>query len=572
MQHKSTFQHVPRQFAVRPLPYRYFVYAYEDVLYTNKLYTAQRALLNELELVEYAWAISAQRCPPAALPTNHPQHLPPVATAVVFRDRSHMLCLLQDGLVFLPSGPLHGSPRDSAAKAWTLHMGTPVRKAVSSALACRMKKPTRFGDTLLFEIVVDDCRNYHEAVHRSFASTGQGGPTVHLTSRALDCPATCVREQRAFFQHLRWQHLQSSSPHRSLVAPITEQHITAGLRVSNTSGTPVVRLSLSLHSDVVAPAGSGSSLSTTEVITSAATAEHTVAEANVVVGKTVDKGQRAALVVYDDCSVYCVTTGKDNCLQFPSGQVEVGREPFEAAIKAFDTFAGPSLRKHAGGVVGLQLMPVSSQRIRAALKDVRELCTQGNTTYFGCRLHGTDLTQLRSSFYSSRRPINGFRMIPTLVKRHPSFLVCYWRHAATMLDPDNDRAVVKFLFGADLKPLAGGAWVASLPSPHEVDILQRARTAAGLDTAEGVEVGSSDPYWRESVAASSVFPFIAASTALAPSSDGAGFRVTLSFRVYSARHVLDMGDVPVPQHRGIAMASKEATVATSVGAFWRRAS
>ena len=109
-------------------------------------------------------------------------------------------------------------------------------------------------------------------------------------------------------------------------------------------------------------------------------------------------------------------------LGFPSAPIELGMTAAESAIRAFDTFAGPSLNKQAGMVNGIAVMPVSSKQVRAGLAALEEIGTYGNTVFF--KAYVPALRDLLPSFTASRMTINGFRLTATLSKRHPKFMLC----------------------------------------------------------------------------------------------------------------------------------------------------
>jgi hypothetical protein len=160
------------------------------------------------------------------------------------------------------------------------------------------------------------------------------------------------------------------------------------------------------------------------------------AEVNVVLGRTLEK-MRVAVALYDESHVFCLTTAKQGVLQFPSCPLEIGAQPLHMAEKAIDLYAGPALRRRPE--TGLSLMPVTAAAIRKGFESAKELVTSGNTIYYGCYV--PDLDKYRASFYASTLPLNGYRLTPTLQKRHPSFVVCTWETACKHLDPANDIAV-----------------------------------------------------------------------------------------------------------------------------------
>ncbi len=80
--YKAKLVHVPQMFEAAPLPLHLFVYAYEDVLYCNKLYKAQRQALQSRGLSELNRALSIGRAPPRALPVSDTAYLQPSTIAI----------------------------------------------------------------------------------------------------------------------------------------------------------------------------------------------------------------------------------------------------------------------------------------------------------------------------------------------------------------------------------------------------------------------------------------------------------------------------------------------------------
>jgi len=68
--------------------------------------------------------------------------------------------------------------------------------------------------------------------------------------------------------------------------------------------------------------------------------ENNPADVNVVIGKTHQK-VRAAIIVHDESAAYVLLNPRGQA-SFPSGWVENGVEPADAAAKIFDSYAGPA--------------------------------------------------------------------------------------------------------------------------------------------------------------------------------------------------------------------------------------
>ena len=364
---KEGFKHIPGMFAVRPMPLEYFVYAYEDVVHCNQLYIAMREALTVVGLLELTLELSGQRAPPAALPAADKGHRPPGTIAIVLRDATHMVCVQQaDGSICLPSGPRGTAGGESdivlfrqrVVQIWEEVMGL-ASKALKAAFASRMKKAIRVGEAYVVEVVVKDCTLILSSL-RDSAAVSQG-----WASEALIVMHPCgskVNPTRAAVEH-----------QRALFQYIWVQ-------------------------------------SSSEV----------VAEVKVILGKHVSS-QRAAIIVHDDDLVFVLNTAKQGELQFPSAAIELGLTAEESAVRAFDTYAGPSLNKHEGRVGGTSLMPESAKRVRAAIKRMALVGTYGNTMYFHAYVPA--LGDLRAAFEASRLAINGFRLTATLTKRNPGYAI-----------------------------------------------------------------------------------------------------------------------------------------------------
>ena len=379
MQHKGDMKFKPGMFAVRPLPYKLFEYAYEDVVHCNRLYEAMMAALRHVNMVELTLALSAMRAPPFSLQETHALYAHPTQLVVVVRDENKMICLQNSstGAVVLPSGEYDKDATDKrwqAQTVWAMHMG----KHMSGAVANRMRKAVRLGDTLLVESRVPDCTKLLASLQSSQELLGLNRGEFVAVARSVHSAHSPRAEQDVVppsqavaLQYVRWQTSEAA--------------------------------------------------------------------ANVVVGRTLEK-TRVATVLYDETHVFCLTTATKGVLQFPSCPMEVGAEPRDIAEKAFDLFAGTALRKQGHGAL---LLPVTSKVVRKSFESLKELVTSGNTTYFGCYM--PNLNEYRTAFYAARNAVNGFRLTPTLWKRHPDFRLCTWATAAPLLDPANDVAVAHTL-------------------------------------------------------------------------------------------------------------------------------
>ena len=377
LQYKGEMEFVPGMFAVRPMPRRLFEYAYEDVIHCNQLYTAMMAVIRGRNMVELTLALSAMRAPPFALKEEHALYVHPRYISVVVRDAEKMICLQNTatGTVLIPTDEYNKSATDKrwqAQQVWALHMG----EYMTGAIANRMRKAVRVGDTLVVEAHVPDCTKFLAGLQSAQELLRCSRGDLVAVVRRVDSPDVSQREasppeQAVVFQYMRWHTIEAS--------------------------------------------------------------------VNVVLGRTLEK-TRVAVVVYDETHVFCLTTATKGVLQFPSCPLEVGAEPRYIAEKAFDLFAGVALRKQGDGML---LLPVTSKAVRASFANMTELVTAGNTTYFGCYM--PNLNVYRSAFYASRNGLNGFRLTPTLQKRHPGFTIGTWALTAPRLDPLNDIVVAHTL-------------------------------------------------------------------------------------------------------------------------------
>ena len=369
---KGSFKHTPGMFAIRPIPFEYFVYSYEDVVHCNQLFVAMRDALNKEGLLELAWTLSGQRAPPVALPVDDVRHKPPSSVAVVLRDRTHVVCIQHaDGLIALPYGRVERDVdiKQQVTRAWEGVLG-PLPKSLAKLFNSRMRKAVRVGDTLLVEVVIPDCQltlsSLRDSAEQFHDWSSSDTVVVRPCCSNVNFSTLAVVEQKDLFQYV-WVHNTSNSR---------------------------------------------------------------PADACVALGKKLTS-QRAAIIVHDDKHVLCLTTSKAGELQFPSAPIELGLTARESAIRAFDTYAGPSLNKFRGKMVNNTLMPKSAERVRAGLDAMVEAGSHGNTVFFRARVPA--LHDLYASFVASRLSINGFRLTATLTNRHPDFTICKHDVAARRL-------------------------------------------------------------------------------------------------------------------------------------------
>ena len=424
MQLKGSFDFVPGMFNKRPLEYKLFVYSYEDVIFCNRLFEAQRSLLQDRGLLELCFEFSGLRAPPRSLPVSHPSYLPAGRVAIALVDASSVVCLqsLTTGLCSLPEDVLPGYDpidpqklRPLASEVWRFKMGTPPRY-VRQAVNAKLQKPIRIGDTLLFRAQIPHLERVLESLLSVFQGTLTATEFRLVLRDRLDYVDPAIgtpTEQRPFFQYL---HLDAESAlSRAPPAAITslssqgDARAQAHITVLGKEGSVTVRVGFAA------------------LLVSQSRPEATV---NVVVGP-VNTNKRAALLLTDGLTVYALRTvgGKAECgaFMFPSHPVEVDAEPLAGALKAFDLYAGSSIRR-AVGVNGQApgshaLMPELSVAVTQACEQATELGLFGNTYFFAANLAPflqKPMVDYLSNFYAARREVNGFRLTKTLACRYDS--------------------------------------------------------------------------------------------------------------------------------------------------------
>jgi transposase InsO family protein len=404
MRHKSKFEHIPRMFEPRPLSTKLFEYAYEDVVHCNRLHTVMAAELRERGILDLALALSAQRTPPFALETAHPRYQQATSVAIVVHDADYHICVQnEEGLCTVPTGHIpseSGDYKKVAADAWAEHMGG-VPKALRAPLRCRMRKGIRIADTIVYMVPVDNCFAMLPALNE--LATLQLQANNHVVCRrnhSRGGPSTgVVQQQKLIAQYI--QHTQGQA------WDSRNQEATKG----------------ALQQQHTQLAGGAE-----------------VADVNVVVGRTTELHARAAIIVRDETTTYCLTTSKGGVLQFPSHPVEVGYPARDAAVKAFDVYGGVALRKGAPrSAGGLAVMPETARRIGLGFKELRSIGVFGNTTFFEAFV--PELADLRASFTAARKDVNGYRLTKTLENRHPDYSLCPLEHAAAALAPEDAAAL-----------------------------------------------------------------------------------------------------------------------------------
>ena len=410
--YKGVLEHTPHLWDQRPLTVRLFTYAYEDVTYCNQLYERLSSLLRQQGMLELTFALSRQRCPPITLSLKHPQCEPPEWVAVALCDlKGRVLCEQESGSrqyrlvrtrIECVQEPL--PLKRAAQEAWSIRMGSAV-KSVDISVRVRLRKATRVGDSLLYTAYVSDLLSCFVELSesRQFADNRLILRQRFVASRA---DAGVVETQRLLFQQLHSEASRSTLK-KGALADVFNQD------------------SVSLHVDThMTVAGTYVSLQLLPVLRVVNLQSALVAVPSI-------ESMRVAVILADDRCVYTIrsVTGIPS---FPSHGIG-GNPHAEAAASAFDTYAGVSLRKldATGGRKAHNVMPITSRHVRAA-EEAQQLIGQfGNTVYYLWRWYPLteapaefqSLADFALSFHASRQESNGFQMVPSKEKVHPSFAV-----------------------------------------------------------------------------------------------------------------------------------------------------
>ena len=426
MTHKGSFEFTPGLFESRPLSELLFTYAYEDVTLLNELYRRLLGELREDHLEELAFALSQQRSPASRLVVGHVASLlPATKVAIALMDSKSVTCLQgrAGGVCSLPWA--HVSDVSASAQTvkqvaqlvWRAQMGPPP-KGVAAAVNARTRKPVQIGDTLLFTAAVPDCTTVLTALSTVFAGTigSLEHDVVVRAASSFQETASVAASQIAVFQYLRVELERRS--HRHGQTQVQAAH-SVGSEEAEEKPTFKVHLHLAVRADQTVAAGTSLALQSTALW----------GEANIVTGPAVT-GMRGAIILHDGELVFTINGSSWSAeLCFPSMQVEVGCTAREAAVRGFDILAGSALRK--GGSDDSQrvyeshaLSPLLGRMLTTQFEDMPSLGTWGNTEYFACALQPGTLRNFASAFYMARQATNGFRVTPTLQKRHVGFQLC----------------------------------------------------------------------------------------------------------------------------------------------------
>ena len=388
--YKGELEYFPGMFAQRPLPEHLFRYSYEDVTNCNRLYVRQRELLEELGYLELVQTITQQRCPPFTVPYSPKMAVGPKWLAIALTDGVDVILFKnkREAPPSLPSAQLSdtSSVKQQGRELWAAVMGEPPRPHVKMAINAKLRKGIRVGPYILAIAVVPDCKAEVEGLQEALRATGRSEGTVGAFNMR-QAASVLDKDQLAVVQQARH----------------TMERARQGQREADVS----------------------------------------------VVSGPVNSGSRAAVLLHDARSVLLVRTFSDKAnaasewYGLPVHNIEVSSTAIAAATRALDLYLGPAIRK--GGlqdtVSPLALAPVMAHRVAQACRQMRELCTEGDTTYVACevtnlfsqtetshdwdQLHGRELcvTQARHGVLPSflvavRRVNNGLRLTPTAEKRY----------------------------------------------------------------------------------------------------------------------------------------------------------
>jgi hypothetical protein len=470
MQYKGVIEHSPDLWYRRPLTMKLFTYAYEDVVPCNRLYIALRTQLCQHNLYELCLCLSQHRAPPIALPITHSQYVSPAKLVVALVDKmGNALCLRSSSRRwFLPWAKTVTDldPKQQARDAWERFMGPP-QGLLKNVMSNRLRKGVRVGCYSVHLGVVNSLTACVQAIDKGRALTS-GDPVRDFAIHPMYTPrfgVGCLPEQHLLFRYLYSEARRTATQVSNVLEP---PHVSANLEVG---ASGYVKLSLSSCLPL----------------------------ADVRKADTL-KADRGACILHDDKHVYVLQSPKGE-LSFPSLIASKEPDVFSAAVKAFDIYAGVSLRKYNNPrVQGVVCMPNTSDAINAAFDKASSIGVFGNTEFFSCRLEDGAMSRYEASFHSSRRPMAGFELTPDLSKRHPHFGIVSIRDSSPVtnfakFDKDALAAVSQLLDAPPVSQHSGGPDIESptadtcLASQHsgerkvedeEEDALVTAATAINL--------------------------------------------------------------------------------------------
>ena len=409
--HKGKLVHVPYMFNVRPLTLEHYVYSAEDVEYCVQLYCKMRAALEEHGFLELAQTLSSDRCQPLA-----PMYVYNPRLTFVVVDAAWVLCLKckASGVHEFPvceqafdvarlEAPI-ADLKSFMSTEWAALMGpAPSAGRFTTYISSHMRKPRRLGHFLMACCIYPSLISIYAELKLAFAKSPLSDSHC-LTLRPRERASTSfLPSHRVLMQNVRlWTTLGIALPSRNAT--------TSKLRSAKlTRRSAAIILQRALRArECRVP---------------------TRARTNIALGRQLTP-IFAALVVHDGTHAFVVSGATASAPWFfPSSAVAVGASPFDAAVQAFDKYAGPAARKGVSSPAGVeqtaledekswQLLPRLSQLMRDGLEAGSPLGHYGpTTTFFSCYVPG--LADYASSIYASRNDFNGFRLTPTEMRKHP---------------------------------------------------------------------------------------------------------------------------------------------------------
>jgi hypothetical protein len=306
-------------------------------------------------------------------------------------------------------------------------MGT-APNGVRAAINARLHKPIRVGDVLLFTAFVPNCNNVLGALSNAFV-TGSASKSIigislvrRLISRSSPNTTGVISSQRCSFAQLqaRQEQIDSKQSSRGASAVSVVHEVGSELRIK-------LHLQLSPAGAIACPLS----------ICLSASAEETTALAYAATSD-VKPPERAALILHYGNHVYTLTTANKSgaSLALPQHRVEVDLTPVEAATKAFDLFAGNSLRRD--GDPSFLVLPHTSRVVREAFRKVESVGIFEGTEYFSCF---PPQGVAESAFFAARRLVNGHQLSKTQENKYPGFRVCNVEDAQANLPRADQRAL-----------------------------------------------------------------------------------------------------------------------------------
>ena len=455
LSHKDTMVFWPGKFRRRPLSHTDYLYSAEDVWWSNELFESQREQLQGLQLLHLAFAISNHRLPHFFLTTDLAVYTPPTKAALVIVDATQFICVYDSvaQVGFVPwlclTEEEAGHPdgfRRCAQRAHRYWCGPPP-KGLASAVLNGARKVIRIGLCILFVATVRDCGEAAIRLNSAFQSLAMAS-THHLMLRPRDQPLeenTVIERQQAVVQFLRYD----SACNRQAKA------------------------ALSITEDVTARSDSRQ------------------VGVSVVLGPSVLQ-ERGSAIVHDGKRVYCIQGRQSgSAWHLPSYQLELSGTADDAAIRAFDMFAGAALRKRDDCDLARHfpaLAPGFSKALNRAVDERQHVCKLGSdklaSSYYSIKLRGVSLSDYASLLYAAQLKCNGFRQLETDRKKNGPFRYATYEEARKNLNKQ-DAEAIRVMFESTAEAGEGAA------SANMVEPTRQSRQ--GDQPEEGLETGQAEP-------------------------------------------------------------------------------